>query len=177
MTRHTSHFQRLLDFVVSSEWFLRSWKFLYGDSICRCPFSFLLFQCIFQTPVDDEQSIEEDDQRTLRCNFIFFMSSCVKLFFYCTTNCFFYMNQIWDIFWCLLQKKKTITWPCFSKFQIRICSDHQCVSSYSKLRTCWFSLTTSVYAYINIYWIKVQGKLTQVMFRNMQAETLIFFQG
>ena len=63
-------------------------KALCGDDVCRCPFQLLHFQCVFQGPVDDEQSDEEDDQRTLRCNFIFFMSSCVKLFFYCTTNYF-----------------------------------------------------------------------------------------
>ena len=63
-------------------------KALCGDDVCRCTFQLLPFQCVFQGPVDDEQSDEEDDQRTLRCNFIFFMSSCVKLFFYCTTNYF-----------------------------------------------------------------------------------------
>ena len=54
-------------------------KALCGDGVCRCPFPLLLFQCIFQSLVSDEQSIEEDDQRTSRCNFIFFMclvSSC-----------------------------------------------------------------------------------------------------
>ena len=68
-------------------------KALCGDSVCKCPFFLLPFQCVFQAPVGDEQSDEEDDQRTLRCNFIFFMSSCVKLSFYCTINC------------CLTQKK------------------------------------------------------------------------
>ena len=29
---------------------------LCGDGVCRCPFPLLLFQCVFQTPVDDEQS-------------------------------------------------------------------------------------------------------------------------
>ena len=38
--------------------------------------------------MDNEQSVEEDDQRALLCNFIFFILSCVKLSFYCTTNCF-----------------------------------------------------------------------------------------
>jgi len=28
-----------------------------------CPVHLLLFQCIFQAPVDDEQLVEEDDQR------------------------------------------------------------------------------------------------------------------
>ena len=63
-------------------------KSLCGNDVCRCPFLLLPFQCISQTPVDDEQSEEEDDQRSLQCNFIFFMSSCVKLFFHCTTNYF-----------------------------------------------------------------------------------------
>ena len=49
-------FQRLLDLVVSSQWFLRSSKSLYGNGVCRCSFPFLLFQCIFEVPVDDEQS-------------------------------------------------------------------------------------------------------------------------
>jgi len=42
-------------------------------------FSYCLL-CAFQAPVDDEQSDEEDDQRTLRCNFIFlcrFVSICL----------------------------------------------------------------------------------------------------
>ena len=63
-------------------------KALCGDGVCRYPFPLLPFQCISQVSVDDEQSEEEDDQRSLQCNFIFFMSSCVKLSFYCTTNCF-----------------------------------------------------------------------------------------
>ena len=63
-------------------------KALCGDGVCRCSFLLLSFQCVFQTPVDDKQSVEEDDQRALRCIFIFFMSSCVKLSFYYTTNCF-----------------------------------------------------------------------------------------
>ena len=63
-------------------------KALCDDGVCRCPFPLLPFQYVFQAPVDDERSDKEDDQRTLRCNFIFFMSSCVKLFFHCTTSCF-----------------------------------------------------------------------------------------
>ena len=63
-------------------------KALCRDGICRCLFPLLFFQCVFQAPVDDEHSVEEDDQRALRCNFIFFMSFCVKLSFYCITNCF-----------------------------------------------------------------------------------------
>ena len=50
-------------------------KALYGNGVCRCSFPFLLFQCIFEVPVDDEQSVEEDDQRALRCNFILESSS------------------------------------------------------------------------------------------------------
>ena len=63
-------------------------KVLCGDGVCRCSFFLLPFQCVFQAPIDDEQSVEEDDQRALRCNFIFFMPSCVKLSFYCITNYF-----------------------------------------------------------------------------------------
>ena len=50
-------------------------KALCGDDICRCFFPLLPFQCVFQVPVDDEQSVEEDDQRALRCNFILESSS------------------------------------------------------------------------------------------------------
>ena len=57
-------------------------KALCGDGVCRCPFPLLPFQCVFQAPVDDEQLDKEDDQ------FIFFMSSYIKLSFYCTTNCY-----------------------------------------------------------------------------------------
>ena len=39
-------------------------KTLCGDDVCMCPFP-LHFQCIFQVPVDDEQSGGEDEQRTL----------------------------------------------------------------------------------------------------------------
>ena len=63
-------------------------KVLCGDGVYRCSFPLLPFQCIFQAPVDDEQSEEDDDQRSLQCNFIFFMSPCVKLSFHCTTNYF-----------------------------------------------------------------------------------------
>jgi hypothetical protein len=54
---------------------------LCGDGICRYPFFLLPFQCIFQAQMDDKQSTEEDDQRALQCNFIFFISFCVKLSF------------------------------------------------------------------------------------------------
>ena len=40
-------------------------KVLCGVDICRCPFLLLPFQCVFQAPIDDEQSVEEDDQRAL----------------------------------------------------------------------------------------------------------------
>ena len=63
-------------------------KALCGDCVCRCSFLLLPIQCVFQASVDGAQSDEEDDQRTLRCNFIFFMSSCVKLYFHYTTNYF-----------------------------------------------------------------------------------------
>ena len=76
-------FQWLLDLVVSSKRVVFVvFKALYGDGVYRCSFPFLHFRCVFQAPVDDEQLDEEDDQ------FIFFMSSYVKLSFYCTTNCF-----------------------------------------------------------------------------------------
>ena len=54
------------------------------------PFSYYRFSvvAVFKAPVDDEQSDEEDDQISPLYNFIFFMSSCVKLSFYCTTNYF-----------------------------------------------------------------------------------------
>jgi len=52
----------------------------------------LSFHYIFQASVDDKQSIEEDEERTLRCNFIFFMS----LSFFYATNYLLDMNQIWD---------------------------------------------------------------------------------
>ena len=54
------------------------------------PFSYYRFSvvAVFKAPVDDEQSDEEDDQISLQYNFIFFILSCVKLSFYCTTNCF-----------------------------------------------------------------------------------------
>ena len=44
-------------------------KTLCDDGI-RCPFPMLSFHYIFQASVDDKQSIEEDEERTLRCNFI-----------------------------------------------------------------------------------------------------------
>jgi len=50
----------------------------------------LSFHYIFQPSVDDKQSIEEDEERTLRCNFIFFMS----LSFFYATNYLLDMNQI-----------------------------------------------------------------------------------
>ena len=65
-------------------------KALCGDGVCRCPFPLLPLQCIFQASVDDKQSIEEDEERTLRCNFIFFMS----LSFFYATNYLLDMNQI-----------------------------------------------------------------------------------
>ena len=45
-------------------------KALCGDGVCKCSFSLLPLQCIFQAPVDDEQS--EEDQRSLRCIFFYF---------------------------------------------------------------------------------------------------------
>ena len=51
----------------------------------------LSFQCIFRV---NERSNEENDQRTL-CNFIFFISSCVKLFSFVPSIVFLNMNHIW----------------------------------------------------------------------------------
>ena len=60
--------------------------------------------------MDDEQSVEEDDQRALRCNFIFFMSSCVKLSFYCTINYFsLYKSDMRHPFGVFLKKKVRLT--------------------------------------------------------------------
>ena len=81
-------------------------KALCGDGVCRCPFLLLPFQCISEVSVEDEQSDEEDDQRTFWCNFIFFMSSCVKLSFYCTTNYFLYESDMRQLYGVLLTKKK-----------------------------------------------------------------------
>jgi len=36
-------------------------KALCGDGVCKCPFPLLPFQCVFQAPVDNEQSDEEGD--------------------------------------------------------------------------------------------------------------------
>jgi len=69
-----------------------------GDGVCRCLFLLLPFQCVFQAPVDDEQSDEEDDQRTLRCNFIFLcrlVSNCLSIVLLIV---FLDMNQIQDTF-------------------------------------------------------------------------------
>jgi len=60
-----SHCKQRVVFVV--------FKALCGDGICRCPFLLLPFQCISQAPVNDGQSEEDNDQRSLQCNFIFFM--------------------------------------------------------------------------------------------------------
>jgi hypothetical protein len=43
--------------------------------------------------VDNEQSNEEDDQRTLQCNFIFYVVLCQVVLFL-SPNIFFDMNQI-----------------------------------------------------------------------------------
>jgi hypothetical protein len=67
-------------------------KNLYGDSVCRCSFPLLPFQCIFQASVDDELWKEEDNHSTLQCNFIFFVSLCVKLSF-CSNN--FITKSLW----------------------------------------------------------------------------------
>ena len=55
--------------------------------------SYYLSSIFFQTLVDDKQSIEEDDQRTIRCNFIFFMLFCIKLFFSLPPIIFLHMNR------------------------------------------------------------------------------------
>ena len=54
-------FLRLLDLIASSEWFLRSSKPCVAMAFAGVPFPYCLFQCVFQAPVDDEQSDEEDD--------------------------------------------------------------------------------------------------------------------
>ena len=58
-------FQRLLDLIVSSKWFLRSSKPCVTMAFAGVPFPYCLFQCVFEVPVDDKQSVEEDDQRAL----------------------------------------------------------------------------------------------------------------
>ena len=49
--------------------------------------SLTVFSVCFSSSGGRRTIVEEDDQRVFRCNFIFFMSSCVKLSYY-TTNCF-----------------------------------------------------------------------------------------
>jgi hypothetical protein len=75
---------------------------LCGNSICRCYFLLLPFRCTFQAPVDDKQSKEEHNIKSLWCNLIFFMSFCVKLSFFCTINCLSwyepYMRHLWVSF-------------------------------------------------------------------------------
>ena len=78
-------------------------KTLCDDGI-RCPFPMLSFHYIFQASVDDKQSIEEDEERTLRCNFIFFMS----LSFFYATNYLLDMNQIWDTLLVSFWKNKEV---------------------------------------------------------------------
>ena len=86
--------------------FFAVFKALCGNGVCRCPFPLLPLQCIFQAPVDDEQSEEEDDQRSLRCNFFIFMSSFVKLSFHCTISCFsWYESDMRHLFGVFLKKK------------------------------------------------------------------------
>ena len=64
-----------------------------------------VFQCIFQVSVDDEQSDEEDDNITLRCNFVFLISSYVKLSFFYTTNYFsWYVLDMTYLFGVCLKK-------------------------------------------------------------------------
>jgi hypothetical protein len=63
-------------------------KALCGDGVCRCSFPLLPFQCFFQAPVDGDLWKEEDDQSALQCNFIFFVSLCVRLSFLYTVICF-----------------------------------------------------------------------------------------
>ena len=36
-------------------------KALCGDDVCKCHFPLLSFQCVFQAPVDNEQSNEQGD--------------------------------------------------------------------------------------------------------------------
>ena len=58
----------------------------FSKSCVGITFLLLPLQYIFKVLVDDEQSDKEDHQKTIRCNFILFISSCAKLFFFCTTN-------------------------------------------------------------------------------------------
>ena len=59
-------------------------KALGGDCVYRCPFPLLPFQCIF----------------------IFFMSSCVKLSFFCNTNYFsWYDSDMWHLSGVFLKEK------------------------------------------------------------------------
>jgi hypothetical protein len=51
-----------LDLTVSREWLLQSSKPCFGESVCRCFFSLLSFQCDIQTPASTRQSKEEDAQ-------------------------------------------------------------------------------------------------------------------
>ena len=84
-------------------------KALCGDDVYMCSFLLLSFQCIFQALVDDKQSDEEDDQITLWCIFIFFILFCVKLSFYCTTNCFsWYESDMRHLYSVLLEKNNLI---------------------------------------------------------------------
>jgi hypothetical protein len=81
-------------------------KALCGDGVCRCSIPLLLFQYNFQASMDDELWKEEDDQSVLQCNFIFFVPSCVKLYFPCTANCFpCYESDMSTPFWVPLKKK------------------------------------------------------------------------
>jgi hypothetical protein len=80
-------------------------KALCGDGVCRCSFPLLPFQCFFQAPVDGDLWKEEDDQSALQCNFIFFVSLCVRLSFLYTVICFpWYESDMSTPIGCLSKK-------------------------------------------------------------------------
>jgi len=59
-------------------------KALCGNGVCRCPLPLLPFHCMFKLRWTRNNRLKKTT-RTLRYNFIFFMSFCVKLSF-CTTK-------------------------------------------------------------------------------------------
>ena len=58
---------------------------LYGDDLCRCPFPCCLFGAIFQAPVYDKQSNEEDDGELFNIILFFYVVLCQVSFR--TINC------------------------------------------------------------------------------------------
>ena len=81
-------------------------KALCGDDVCRCSFLLLPLQCIFQVPVVDEQSNEEDDQKlfdVILFSLGRFVLSCPS---FVLPIIFLDMNKISDIFLMSFSKKK-----------------------------------------------------------------------